>query len=689
MSFLAPLYVLGALGIGLPILFHLIRRQPKSTRSFSSLMFMTPSPPAVTKKSRLEQWPLLLIRALALIAIAAAFARPFVRSTAFVPPEQPTRTVFMLIDTSASMRRDGLWEQMQRAASDVIASLEPSDRVAIATFDDVMSMRLDFDAAPASEGNAKTAATAIIDELKPTWKPGRFAPAMMAAADTMSNLDADEDASNPSKVRTVVVISDMQDSESGLSELQSFAWPKDVSVQWRSLQLALKTNAFATLLNRDDASADDEAAIDKTSPGDERRVRVVNSADSTRSLFDLYWSEVDGTPIASTRISVQVAPGDQRVVSIADPPQNNNDGRMRLVLAGDDQDFDNVRYLARQPRQETQVMIIGESENTPRESLGYYLQLAPLDHAGSAVKVVSAERGRTALALSVRDTPMIVVTAQCEPNWLPILGSYLNEGGRVLWVLDASTDLLASQSQLRTLAQSPEMTIAEADKRDYAMWSRIDFRHPVFRPFDDPLFNDFSKIKFWSHRKVENADGFEAVVRFDDGSLAIAGKPIGKGSVFVMTSGWQPTNSQLALSTKFVPLLIGLLGQSSADDERMDDRWYVGRADLNGTEQPIDAPGFHDVPVEDGVLLAAVNLDPVESRGESMTDEALEQLGFRNIVGVDVQSVLTQRRLQYDVELESSQRVWQWLMVAALGFLAVESIYGGLLNRVTRRPAGE
>ena len=47
MSLLAPLYFLGALAIGLPILFHLIRRQPKGEVEFSSLMFLRPSPPWV------------------------------------------------------------------------------------------------------------------------------------------------------------------------------------------------------------------------------------------------------------------------------------------------------------------------------------------------------------------------------------------------------------------------------------------------------------------------------------------------------------------------------------------------------------------------------------------------------------------------------------------------------------------
>ena len=67
MSLLAPLYFLGALAVGLPIVFHLIRRRPKGEVEFSSLMFLKPTPPRLTRRSRLENLPLLLIRALALI----------------------------------------------------------------------------------------------------------------------------------------------------------------------------------------------------------------------------------------------------------------------------------------------------------------------------------------------------------------------------------------------------------------------------------------------------------------------------------------------------------------------------------------------------------------------------------------------------------------------------------------------
>ena len=65
MAFLAPLFLLGALAIGAPILFHLIRRHTKDVVPFSSLMFLRPSPPRVHRRSRLENLWLLLLRCLA------------------------------------------------------------------------------------------------------------------------------------------------------------------------------------------------------------------------------------------------------------------------------------------------------------------------------------------------------------------------------------------------------------------------------------------------------------------------------------------------------------------------------------------------------------------------------------------------------------------------------------------------
>src|SRR5687767_1668455 len=54
MSFLAPLFLAGALAVALPILFHLIRKTTNEKTIFSSLMFLLPTPPKVTRRSRLD-----------------------------------------------------------------------------------------------------------------------------------------------------------------------------------------------------------------------------------------------------------------------------------------------------------------------------------------------------------------------------------------------------------------------------------------------------------------------------------------------------------------------------------------------------------------------------------------------------------------------------------------------------------
>ena len=105
MSFLTPLYMAGLAAISLPILFHLIRREPRGRKLFSSLMFLQPSPPTFTRRKRLDNWLLLLLRALALILMALAFARPFMRQQANVAIDNSLgRQVVLLLDKSASMK---------------------------------------------------------------------------------------------------------------------------------------------------------------------------------------------------------------------------------------------------------------------------------------------------------------------------------------------------------------------------------------------------------------------------------------------------------------------------------------------------------------------------------------------------------------------------------------------------------
>jgi hypothetical protein len=107
MSFLTPLFLLGALAIALPVVFHLIRRTSREKMPFSSLMFLLPTPPRVTRRSRLENVFLLILRCLVLCLLALGFARPFLQTPVVADPQSAAgKKIVVLEDTSASMRRD-------------------------------------------------------------------------------------------------------------------------------------------------------------------------------------------------------------------------------------------------------------------------------------------------------------------------------------------------------------------------------------------------------------------------------------------------------------------------------------------------------------------------------------------------------------------------------------------------------
>src|SRR2546422_9771777 len=120
MSFLAPLFLFGVLAVAAPIVFHLIRRTSREKMPFSSLMFLQPTPPRVTRSSKLENILLLLLRCLVLCLLALGFARPFFQKPVAADNSSGQgQRLALLVDASASMRRDSLWSDARAKAEQI------------------------------------------------------------------------------------------------------------------------------------------------------------------------------------------------------------------------------------------------------------------------------------------------------------------------------------------------------------------------------------------------------------------------------------------------------------------------------------------------------------------------------------------------------------------------------------------
>src|SRR5262245_6352775 len=171
MSFLAPIFLLGALTVAFPVIFHLIRRTTRERTAFSSLMFLEPSPPRLTRRSRLEHILLLILRCAVLCLLAMGFARPFIKKLIDSPISSiGARQIVVLVDISASMRRANLWNEARSRVQSFLEKTSPADQVALIAFDRHTHPLLSFEqwnAAPAGERTAL--ANGKIAELSPGW----------------------------------------------------------------------------------------------------------------------------------------------------------------------------------------------------------------------------------------------------------------------------------------------------------------------------------------------------------------------------------------------------------------------------------------------------------------------------------------------------------------------------------------
>src|SRR5437667_2305480 len=327
MNFLAPLFLLGALTVALPIVFHLIRRTTREQTPFSSLMFLFPTPPRVTRRSRLDNILLLLLRCLVICLLALGFARPFLkRPIAAQPDATGTSKVIVLVDASASMRREDLWSQAIDRAESVLRKLRPGDQAAVLSFDQQVRSLVSFGQWPSMNPDERVAlAVRRLRETNPSWTGTSLGAALTTAADMFD--EADRKKQNPG-VRRIILITDLQEG-SRLERLQGYEWPRGIEVNIEPIKPKRSTNAGIQLV-----SSADEALSDSPIVG--VRVRVSNSADAQREQFQLR----SGNSGGGTQI--YVPPGQSRTVSLTNASASVGN---RIILEGDDADFDNPLYV--------------------------------------------------------------------------------------------------------------------------------------------------------------------------------------------------------------------------------------------------------------------------------------------------------------------------------------------------------
>lgn len=696
MNFLAPLFLLGGLALAAPILYHLVRRTTREKTLFSSLMFLLPSPPRISRRHRFEHLLLLVLRCLALALLALGFARPFLRQS---PVDDPTaarpKRIVVLVDTSASMRREGLWPAAIARVEEVLRRAGPADQVAVLAFDRRATPVVAFeDWNRAAPGERVALARGRLTALAPTWGGTHLGNALVTAAEAL----AEEEGRNSPGPRRIVLVSDLQ-AGSRLDALQAYEWPKGVELLLEAVTARNATNAGVQIVAEgpEVARATDAAA----------RVRVTNSADAKREQFKLGWTRGAAAgggagEVAGAAIDAYVPPGQSRIFSL--PVLKGGGELTQIALTGDDEAFDNVAWLIPPVQERPALLWIGADATEDAKQPLFFLRRALAETPRVAVRVIAQTPAVPVRPEDLTAASVIFVAAAVPAETATALRAQA-EAGRTIVFLARRAEA-AGAATLGALAGGESVRWSESRPSTYAMFAEIDFQHPLFAPFADPRYSDFTKIHFWRYRKIDptGLPGARVVAKFDSGDPALLEVPVGRGRLYVLASGWQPEDSQLAVSSKFVPLLwslletsggVGTFATSYTAGEPVpvpSERGVSGVRRPDGTVEVLAAgastyvggtvPGVYEFVGAARPWRFALNLDASESRTAPLGTDELEHLGVPVARAALAPAAATENKtLLQGLEAENRQKLWRWLIAATLAVLLVESALAGWTAR--------
>ena len=137
MSFMYPMLLLGALGVGLPILAHLLNKHDYKQTPWAAMQFLNRAVRVRSRQIRLRDLLLLILRCLAVLLLVLAFSKPVVEDVdGFVAQLGERRAgVVIALDASYSMQHgDGKTTRFDRAIEkiEVITSgIHPGDPVCL------------------------------------------------------------------------------------------------------------------------------------------------------------------------------------------------------------------------------------------------------------------------------------------------------------------------------------------------------------------------------------------------------------------------------------------------------------------------------------------------------------------------------------------------------------------------------
>ena len=628
LSFLSPLFLAGAAAVAVPIVLHLLKREPEARVKFAAVKLIKQAPVEHTDKRYLRELTLLALRVTALVLLALAFARPFFATGAAVGS---TGVTVVALDTSYSLAAPGRFERAKQLAKDAIAKAPAGDLVGVVTFADEAEIVV-------RPGSDRTLANDAIEQASPGFGATRYRTALSAASQHLAGRHG-----------TVVVVTDLQ--ENGWDAGDRASVPEGTTIEVADVG-AMPPNLAVTALR----PLADRVVVTVHNGGPRPRDARVHLTIDNRPAGD---ATVSLGANQSAEATFAGAPrGSSAAVTVDDP------GGIQA---------DNVRYAVLGGASTPSVLVVTGSGELDRDAFYVQHALAAGTSADSAFHVAGAGGAQLAGWSEDRLAPHVAVlllsTRGLERHGRELLAAYAQHGGGIFIAAgpevdgDVVSDVLGAGSTLRIVTVDGTRPAARA-------LAPADGRHPVFQAFaGNPA--SLGLVTFQNAARIGGA-ACQTLARFTTGDTALIECPAGEGRALVIASDLNNRWNNFPLHATFVPFLHEVVRYlASARAHAVD--YLIGDAPA-GVKRTPGIVTFNDATLNDatrtggGARTIAVNVDPRETDPARLSVEDFQSAVTRlkDAGGIETRGEARQQ--------EDQQHLWQCALAAMAVLLAAEGI---------------
>ncbi len=546
MSFLAPLFLLGGLLVALPIVLHLTRRRREPVPFPSFLLLRLTSATARFKRRRFRNIPLLILRCLALLLLAAAFAEPVLRGAALAGGEGAALDRAVLVDRSLSMTVGNRMAAALEAAQEELSGLGRDDRAIVVGFDGRAAALTELTGDP---GVLAPAAA----NLTVGGGGTSYAPALGLAGRLLPP--------SPGRRREVVLISDLQRSgfEDGRPQP---SLPPGVELRVRQVSADPPANAWI-------------ADVSVVSEGREQLV-VTAEVGFAPSPAAPEWSGEIELLLSGRQVDRKnlTAAADRMTTVRFDPVLRPSEPLAAEVrLPGDGFPGDDRFHLVIHPESAIRVVDLGGGPPSVYVSEALGVGVAPgflLDRGPARGE--SAVRG----ALEAVRVALVRDPGRLDAGAARALGDFVEAGGGLVMAAGPRRLSRAAREELETFA--PAVPEGFVDRDPAGRLGDLAARHPVFEPFAGEGSAVLGALAFFRYRALAAVRADAATLaRFDDGRPAIVESEWGEGRTLLFASSLDAEWTDLPRRAAFVPLLHRMV-EVAAGHERIPIAYRVGES---------------------------------------------------------------------------------------------------------------